>query len=36
MGIRVAAWYSDDAGFAVDDVADTYAELAIRMVRGDD
>lgn len=35
MGIRVAAWYSDDAGFDVDEVAHTYAELAIRMVRRD-
>ena len=32
MGIRVAAWYSDQLGYDVDDVARTYADLAIRMV----
>ena len=34
MGIRVAVWYSADGGhdFDVDDVARTYADLAIRMV----
>lgn len=32
MGIRVAAWYSPDSTYDVDEVATTYADLAIRMV----
>jgi hypothetical protein len=31
MGIRVASWYSEDSGWTVDEVATTYAELAVRM-----
>lgn len=34
MGIRVAAWYHDDSEWSIDDVATTYAELAIRMAAG--
>ena len=32
MGIRVAAWYSTDSTYSVDEVASTYADLAVRMV----
>jgi AcrR family transcriptional regulator len=32
MGIRVATWFRQDRGIDVDDVASTYAELAVRMV----
>ena len=32
MGIRVAAWFGDGRGIDVDEVATTYAELAVRMV----
>lgn len=32
MGIRVASWYHADSELSVDEVAATYAELAVRMV----
>jgi AcrR family transcriptional regulator len=32
MGIRVAAWYSTESTYTVDEVASTYADLALRMV----
>lgn len=32
MGIRVAEWYVPDGGISVDDVADTYATFALRML----
>lgn len=31
MGIRVASWYHGDSDLSVDEVAATYAELAVRM-----
>ena len=31
MGIRVASWYHDDSEWSIDEVADTYGELALRM-----
>ena len=34
MGIRVASWYHAGSDLSVDDVATTYAELAVRMARG--
>jgi AcrR family transcriptional regulator len=34
MGIRVASWYAADSEWSVDDVAATYAELAVRMAGG--
>lgn len=32
MGIRVAEWWSVDAGYQVDEVADTYADFAVRLL----
>jgi AcrR family transcriptional regulator len=31
MGIRVASWYHHDSEYAVEEVAETYSELALRM-----
>lgn len=33
MGIRVATWFHDGGLHSIDDVATTYAELAVRMAR---
>ncbi|HVM54633.1 MAG TPA: TetR/AcrR family transcriptional regulator [Acidimicrobiales bacterium] len=35
MGIRVAAWFAADLEIGIDEVADTYGELAVRMARAD-
>jgi AcrR family transcriptional regulator len=32
MGMRVASWYRPDAGFSIDDIAENYAEFAIRLL----
>lgn len=32
MGVRVAFWYSSDAGIAAQDVIDAYAEFALRIL----
>ena len=32
MGIRVAEWWSPDIGISVDEVADTYAEFAVKLL----
>jgi AcrR family transcriptional regulator len=32
MGIRVAEWWDDDLGFTVEQVADRYADFAVRML----
>jgi len=32
MGIRIAEWWHSGLGVTIDDVADTYAEFAVRMV----
>lgn len=32
MGIRVAEWYGPESGFSVEDIADTYALFALRLV----
>jgi AcrR family transcriptional regulator len=32
MGIRVAAWFRPGGSYSVDEVCDTYAELALRIV----
>jgi AcrR family transcriptional regulator len=32
MGIRVAEWYGPAAGFSVEEVAETYAEFALRLL----
>jgi AcrR family transcriptional regulator len=34
MGIRVANWFSPDGDYTVDEVADTYAAFALRIVGG--
>lgn len=34
MGIRVAVWYHGDSEWSIDEVAGTYAELAVRMAGG--
>jgi hypothetical protein len=31
MGIRVASWFHADSDLSIDEVAATYAELAVRM-----
>jgi hypothetical protein len=33
MGIRVAEWWHPDVGVSADEVAETYAEFAQRLVR---
>jgi AcrR family transcriptional regulator len=33
MGVRVASWYRPDMGVGVDELADSYAEFAIRILR---
>jgi hypothetical protein len=33
MGIRVANWYSPEFELSVDEVADAYAEFALRITR---
>jgi AcrR family transcriptional regulator len=32
MGVRVASWYRPDSGFSVDEIAESYAEYAIRLL----
>jgi AcrR family transcriptional regulator len=32
MGVRVPSWYGPDCGFTVDEIAETYAEYAIRLL----
>ena len=34
MGLRVAEWWSDDFGYDVEQVADTYAAFAVRLLTG--
>ena len=34
MGLRVAEWWSDDLGYDVERVADTYATFAVRLLTG--
>lgn len=33
MGVRVASWYRPDLGISVDELTETYAEFAIRILR---
>jgi hypothetical protein len=32
MGVRVASWYRPDAGFSIEEIAESYAEFAIRLL----
>ena len=34
MGIRVAEWWEPERGFTVEEVAEEYAEFAVRIVTG--
>jgi AcrR family transcriptional regulator len=32
MGVRVPSWYGPDCGFTIEEIAETYAEFAIRLL----